>query len=194
MKLNVVLFIFMNIIYKFLNNYVYPKNYLGYYYLYLKNIYFLVTCIKILKKHSFSQINLLVDCCILDKPFLFHRYELIYNFQSLSFNYKLFIKIFLLQNQFNFSLTSLFLNSNWIEREIWDMFGIIFINHPDLRRILSDYGFDGHPLKKDFPLTGFLELQFDDLIMALKYVTIELMQDFRIFWFLSPWEEIKFNN
>lgn len=147
---------------------------------------------KLLKKHSFFRFTLLIDCCVIDKPFNIFRYEVIYNLLSISLNIRLLLKLYLFENKFIFSLNNLFLNSNWIEREIWDMFGIIFMNNYDLRRLLNDYSFEGYPLRKDFPLTGFIELQYDDNLLSLRYVPIELAQDYRVFTFLSPWEELSF--
>jgi NADH-quinone oxidoreductase subunit C len=85
-------------------------------------------------------------------------------------------------------VTGLFSSAGWFEREAWDMYGIFFSDHPDLRRILTDYGFEGHPLRKDFPLTGFVELRYDDEQKRVVYEPVRLTQDFRSFDFLSPWE------
>ena len=88
------------------------------------------------------------------------------------------------------SLVSLYKGSGWAEREIWDLFGVLFLNNPDLRRILTDYGFEGYPLRKDFPLTGFIEVRYDDEKKAVVYESLEVSQEFRMFNFGSPWEQI----
>ena len=89
------------------------------------------------------------------------------------------------------TVTGVFSSANWWERETWDLFGIWFRDHPDLRRILSDYGFEGHPLRKDFPLTGYVEVRYDDELKRIVYEPVRLTQDFRNFDFLSPWEGIQ---
>lgn len=192
MKLEFFLNILKFVNFKFITHISYFWNNFSNIWLYLSKVEYLFIICKLLKKHMFLRFTILTDCCVIDRPFSIYRYEIIYNLLSITFNIRIFLKIFLLENIFIQSLNKIFLNSNWIEREIWDMFGIIFIYHNDLRRILSDYSFEGHPLRKDFPLTGFVELQYDDKLLSLKYVPIELAQDYRIFTFLSPWEEIAF--
>jgi len=106
---------------------------------------------------------------------------------SINFSTRLRIKLFV--NEYNYiqSLYSLFVNSNWWEREIWDLYGLFFENHPDLRRILTDYGFEGHPMRKDFPLTGFVELRYDNNIKSIVTESLTLTQDFRSFNYETPW-------
>jgi len=87
------------------------------------------------------------------------------------------------------SVSEIFSSANWLERECYDMFGVLFYNHPDLRRILTDYGFDGYPLRKDFPLTGFLEVRFDDEINRVVFEPVAVTQEYRYFDFISPWEQ-----
>ena len=106
---------------------------------------------------------------------------------SICYNKRLRLKIFLDETTFIFSVTSIFVNANWWEREIWDFYGIYFENHPDLRRILTDYGFEGYPMRKDFPLYGYLEVRYDDTKKRVVLEPVELSQEFRTFNFESPW-------
>jgi len=139
----------------------------------------------------------LVDIMAVDWISRTNRFELIYNFLNLSYATRIFISLSieeLLSSQNIstnlYSLMSLYKNSNWLERENWDMFGIYFVENSDLRRILTDYGFDGFPLRKDFPLTGFLELRYDDEQKSIIYEEVELAQEFRFFDFESPWKKL----
>jgi NADH:ubiquinone oxidoreductase subunit C len=138
----------------------------------------------------------LVDIAAVDWISKINRFELIYNFLSLSKSSRIFISLSIEELLLNqtisttlFSAMSLFKNANWLERENWDMFGIFFFENTDLRRILTDYGFDGFPLRKDFPLTGFLELRYDDEQKSIIYEEVELAQEFRFFDFESPWKK-----
>jgi NADH:ubiquinone oxidoreductase subunit C len=110
-----------------------------------------------------------------------------YNFLSISKNNRIILKSYV-KNSVT-SLSSLYNSSIWLEREIWDLFGIFFNQHPDLRRILTDYGFDGFPLRKDFPLTGYVEVRYDDEKKRVLQEPLEVSQEFRVFDFLSPWEK-----
>ncbi|MDX1949417.1 MAG: NADH-quinone oxidoreductase subunit C [Rickettsiales bacterium] len=130
----------------------------------------------------------LVDITSVDYPNKANRFEVIYQFLSLKHNKRLTIKIKLAEDEILPSVTSVFSNANWFEREVWDMYGIRFSNHPDLRRILTDYGFEGHPQRKDFPLTGFLEVRYDEKKNKVVYEPVHLHQEFRNFDYLSPWE------
>lgn len=145
--------------------------------------------INFLKKSSQFEISCLVDICVVDNPNKMERFEILYNLLSIKQNFRFYIKTF--TNLRTWSLTSLYTSANWLEREVWDMFGIFFINHPDLRRILTDYGFEGFPLRKDFPLTGYVELRYDDEKSNIVYEPLELAQEYRLFLFNSPWEKIK---
>lgn len=137
------------------------------------------------KQFQFKQ---LVDICGADYPGRPERFEVIYHLLSLSFNSRIRVKIATDENTPVDSVTSVFSSAGWFERETWDMYGIYFNNNPDLRRILTDYGFDGHPLRKDFPVTGFVELRYDEELRRVVYEPVKLQQDFRAFDFMSPWE------
>ena len=103
-------------------------------------------------------------------------------------NQRLLVRVDLSDGESIESISEIFSNSNWFEREVWDMYGVLFSGHPDLRRILTDYGFEGHPQRKDFPLTGYLELRYDETEKRVVYDKVKLDQQFRNFDFLSPWE------
>jgi len=139
--------------------------------------------------NSLAQFKVLNDLCIIDYPEKMDRFELSYNLLSIKYNFRIFIKSY--TSAYAPSLSALFNSANWIERECWDMFGVFFTNHPDLRRILTDYGFDGFPLRKDFPLTGYIEIRYDDEKANIVYEPLELSQEYRLFNFTSPWEKIK---
>ena len=130
----------------------------------------------------------LMDVCGVDWPAREERLEVVYNLLSLKRNLRIRVKLTTRDGVMVPSATAVFSSANWFEREIWDMFGVLFDNHPDLRRILSDYGFEGHPLRKDFPLTGYIETRYDDELKRVVYEPVKLTQDFRAFDFLSPWE------
>lgn len=158
-------------------------------YIYFKNHTLLEKFFKICKNNSLFQMKVLIDICVVDyynkqKK----RFEFIYNFTSITYNFKFFFKIIIGEFTFMPSITKLYSGSSWLEREIWDLFGIYFYRNMDLRRILADYGFNGHPLRKDFPLTGYVELRYNDCYLSLHYEDVELSQDYRIFSLNSPWE------
>jgi NADH-quinone oxidoreductase subunit C len=135
-----------------------------------------------------EKFNLLSDLSAVDYPDRQQRFELIYNLLNIYDNKRIIVK-FSVEDQAQVeSIADLFSAAIWYEREVWDMFGIYFVNNPDLRRILTDYGFEGHPLRKDFPLTGFKEVRYDESQQKVIYEPVKLMQDFRNFDFLSPWE------
>lgn len=121
------------------------------------------------------------------------RFEVIYNLLSLKLNNRITVKVALKEGQDVATACSVFDASNWFERETFDMYGIIFDGHPDLRRILTDYGFEGHPLRKDFPLTGYKEVRYDDKEKRVIYEPVKLMQEFRNFDFDMPWEGPQYN-
>jgi NADH-quinone oxidoreductase subunit C len=132
----------------------------------------------------------LIDVCGVDYPDRPQRFEVVYSLLSVSLNHRLRVKVATDEDTPVPSVVGLYPSANWFEREAWDLYGIFFSDHPDLRRILTDYGFDGHPLRKDFPLTGYVELRYDPDQRRVVYEPVKLTQDFRTFDFASPWEAI----
>ncbi len=130
----------------------------------------------------------LVDVCGVDYPERDERFEVVYNLLSLKHNQRVRVKVTTNETEPVPSVTGVFSSANWYEREVWDMYGVFFTDHPDLRRILTDYGFEGHPQRKDFPLTGYVEMRYDEVQKRVVYRPVELVQEFRRFDFLSPWE------
>lgn len=134
---------------------------------------------------SFRQ---LVDICGVDWPERDERFDVVYQLLSMTHNLRIRIKIRAAETTPVDTVTDIFSSAGWFEREVWDMYGVSFSGNPDLRRILTDYGFEGHPLRKDFPLTGFVELRYDEAQRRIVYEPVKLAQDFRVFDFESPWE------
>jgi NADH-quinone oxidoreductase subunit C len=132
----------------------------------------------------------LIDVCGVDYPDRPQRFEVVYALLSVSLNHRLRVKVATDEDTPVPSVVSVYPSANWFERETWDLYGVFFADHPDLRRILTDYGFDGHPLRKDFPLTGYVELRYDPDQRRVVYEPVKLTQDFRTFDFSSPWEAI----
>ena len=132
----------------------------------------------------------LLDVCGADYPERPQRFEVVYNLLSLTHNRRIRVKVGTDEETPVPSVSAVYPMANWFEREAWDLYGVFFENHPDLRRILTDYGFEGHPLRKDFPLTGYVELRYDDEQKRVVYEPVKLTQEFRTFDFLSPWEGI----
>lgn len=137
------------------------------------------------------QFKLLMDVCGADYPEREPRFEVVYNLLSLNHNNRVRIKVQTDESTPIPSASGVFKSAGWWEREAWDLFGIYFADHADLRRIMTDYGFDGHPLRKDFPLTGYVELRYDDEQKRVVYEPVKLTQEFRSFDFLSPWEGVQ---
>ena len=135
-----------------------------------------------------SQFEVLIDICGVDYPERAERFEVVYHLLSPRLNQRLRIKITTDETTPVQSVNDVFPAANWYEREAYDLYGIRFIGHPDLRRILTDYGFQGHPLRKDFPLTGYVEVRYDDEKKRVVYEPVKLTQEFRDFDFESPWE------
>ena len=132
--------------------------------------------------------RMLIDICGVDFPERVQRFDVVYNLLSLKHNRRIRLKVRTDEVTPVPSVVSVFSAAGWYERETWDLYGVAFSDHPDLRRILTDYGFDGHPLRKDFPLTGHVEVRYDDEQKRVVYDKVRLQQDFRSFDFLSPWE------
>ena len=143
---------------------------------------------KFLRDDANCQCKMLVDLCGVDWPERPERLEVIYNLLSLKHNQRVRVKVSTNEDTPVPSVTSVFSAAGWFEREAWDLYGILFSDHPDLRRILTDYGFQGHPLRKDFPLTGYVEVRYDEEQKRVVYQPVRLTQEFRSFDFLSPWE------
>ncbi|MFN4273846.1 MAG: NADH-quinone oxidoreductase subunit C [Aliihoeflea sp.] len=129
-----------------------------------------------------------IDVCGADYPMREKRFEVVYHLMSPYQNQRVRIKLSTDEDTPVPSVTSVFPGADWFEREAYDLYGILFTGHPELRRILTDYGFEGHPLRKDFPLTGYVEVRYDDELKRVVYEPVELKQEFRDFDFLSPWE------
>ena len=130
----------------------------------------------------------LLDVCGVDYPGREQRFEIVYHLLSLKLNQRVRVKVNVEEDVSVPTATNVFSAAGWFEREVWDMYGVEFSGNPDLRRILTDYGFEGHPLRKDFPLTGYVEMRYDDEKKRCVYEPVKLTQDFRNFDFLSPWE------
>lgn len=143
---------------------------------------------RFIRDHTNTQFKILIDVTAVDYPSRTQRFEVVYNLLSVQYNSRIRIKASVDEVTPVASLVALYNSANWLEREVWDMFGIFFSNHPDLRRILTDYGFEGHPLRKDFPLSGYIEVRYDDTEKRVITEPIEITQDFRFFEFSSPWE------
>ena len=141
-----------------------------------------------LKKIDDLKFEMLLDITAVDYPQRSKRFELVYILLSLKNHLRIKVKIFLNDNEIVPSVSNLYKSACWYEREVWDMYGISFNGNNDLRRILTDYGFEGYPLRKDFPLTGFVELRYDEAKKKVSYSKVKLTQDYRNFDFLSPWE------
>jgi NADH-quinone oxidoreductase subunit C len=144
-----------------------------------------------LKNHPILKFRQLVDILGVDYPTKNKRFEVIYLLLSHEINLRIILKIQVEDGESVPSITGIFLSANWLEREVFDMYGIVFENHPDLRRILTDYEFEGFPLRKDFPLTGHTEVRYDDEIKKVIYEPVKLSQAYRNFDFESPWEGSK---
>ena len=147
----------------------------------------IVQFLYLLKYDSLFLVDSLQDIVAIDKLAPKNRFTVLYNLLSLSYNYRCFIFLKTERLQKLLSVSQVHASANWSEREVWDLFGIYFLGHNDLRRILTDYGFSGHPLRKDFPLSGFEELNYDDLKATIVYRSVYLLQEFRVFKFLNPW-------
>ncbi|MEC7982841.1 MAG: NADH-quinone oxidoreductase subunit C [Pseudomonadota bacterium] len=141
-----------------------------------------------LRDDNYAAFNQLSDLTAVDYPERPDRFEMVYQLLSMKNNMRMRVLAAVGEGQAVPSMTSVYSAANWAEREAWDMFGIYYAGHPDLRRLLTDYGFEGHPLRKDFPLTGHVEVRYDDTQRRVVNEPVSLVQEFRDFDFLSPWE------
>jgi NADH-quinone oxidoreductase subunit C len=148
----------------------------------------IVEVVSFLKRDEQCRFFGFIDICGVDYPSRPKRFDVVYHLLSPRLNQRVRIKVQTDENTPVPSVTGVFRGADWYEREAYDLFGILFSGHPDLRRILTDYGFEGHPLRKDFPLTGFVEVRYDDEAKRVVYEPLELRQELRNFDFLSPWE------
>jgi len=148
-----------------------------------------VPTLKFLRDHTNCQSKCLIDICVVDYPEREARFEVVYNLLSVRYNTRIRIKTSVNEITAIESCSSIYQAGNWYEREAWDLYGVFFSNHPDLRRILTDYGFEGHPLRKDFPLSGYVEVRYDEIKKRVVCEPTELAQEFRNFDFTSPWNQ-----
>ncbi len=148
--------------------------------------------VKFLKLDNRLKFKQLIDIAAIDYPYEEKRFEIVYLLLSIENNQRIKISIKFEPNEKIPSMTKIYPSANWMEREVFDMYGVKFINHPDLRRILTDYNFKGHPLRKDFPLTGFNEVRYSEKEKKVIYEPVKLEQNYRNFDFSSPWEGTKY--
>lgn len=152
----------------------------------------LIRLIEFLRNDANCRFSTMIDITAVDNPARVARFDLVYHFLSMYRNQRIRVKVALREDEIAPSLIEVFPGANWYEREIFDMFGILFSGHPDLRRILTDYGFRGYPLRKDFPTTGYVEVRWNDVEKRVVYEPVKLVQEYRQFDFLSPWEGAKY--
>lgn len=148
----------------------------------------IVAVMKFLRDDVQTQFHSFIDICGVDYPERAQRFEVVYHLLSPRQNMRVRVRVKTDADTPVPSVVEIFPGADWFEREAYDLYGILFTGHPDLRRLLTDYGFEGHPLRKDFPLTGFTEVRYDDAEKRVVYEPVELRQEFRNFDFLSPWE------
>jgi len=142
-----------------------------------------------LRDYTNCQFKVLIDICGVDYPEREARFEVVYHLLSIKYNSRIRVKVAVDELTPVDSVVSLFSSAGWYEREVWDLYGVFFSNHPDLRRILTDYGFDGHPMRRDFPLTGHTEIRYDEAEKRIVTESVELAQEFRVFDFASSWDQ-----
>ena len=152
----------------------------------------IVGLIEFLKSDRSCRFSSLVDITAVDYPGREKRFEVVYHLLSMYENHRVRLRTWVREEDFVASIIEVHPSANWFEREIFDMFGILFTGHPDLRRLLTDYGFRGHPLRKDFPTTGYTELRYDEAEKRVVYEPVSLVQEYRQFDFMSPWEGAKY--
>ncbi|SFT63789.1 NADH-quinone oxidoreductase subunit C [Sedimentitalea nanhaiensis] len=148
----------------------------------------IVGFVEFLKTDPSCKFSSLVDITAVDYPERAKRFDVVYHFLSMYQNQRIRLRVSLREEDMVPSIISVHPSANWFEREVFDMFGILFSGHPDLRRILTDYGFRGHPLRKDFPTTGYTEVRYDEAEKRVVYEPVSLVQEYRQFDFMSPWE------
>jgi NADH-quinone oxidoreductase subunit C len=148
----------------------------------------IVGFVDFLKTDPACRFSSLVDITAVDHPQRPKRFEVVYHFLSMYQNQRIRLKVDVREEEMVPSIIGVHPSSNWFEREVFDMFGILFSGHPDLRRLLTDYGFRGHPLRKDFPTTGYTEVRYDEVQKRVVYEPVSLVQEYRQFDFMSPWE------
>ncbi|CUT99546.1 NADH dehydrogenase ubiquinone iron sulfur [Echinococcus multilocularis] len=154
-----------------------------------------IPVLSFLRNNHNAQFNALVDITAMDVPARSYRFEVVYNLLSLRYNSRVRVRTYADELTPISSICDLYQAANWYEREVWDMYGVFFSDHPDLRRILTDYGFQGHPQRKDFPLSGYTEMRYDEELRRVVIEPIELAQEYRKFDFKTPWENFaKFRN
>ncbi len=148
----------------------------------------LVSLVEFLKSDKNSLFSTLVDITAVDYPSRDVRFDVVYHFLSMYQNHRIRLKVAVREEDIVPSITDIHPSAGWFEREVFDMFGILFSGHPDLRRLLTDYGFRGYPLRKDFPTTGYTEVRYDEAQKRVIYEPVNLVQEYRQFDFMSPWE------
>ena len=144
--------------------------------------------IEFLKTDPNCKFSTMLDITAVDYPERPQRFDVVYHLLSMYQNHRIRLKVAVREDEMVPSITAVHPSANWFEREVFDMFGILFSGHPDLRRILTDYGFRGHPLRKDFPTTGYTEVRYDEVLKRVVYEPVKLVQEYRQFDFMSPWE------
>lgn len=152
----------------------------------------IVKVITFLRDDPICKFTSLIDICGVDYPARERRFDVVYHMMSMAHNTRIRIKVTTDEEIPVHSVAEVFPNANWYEREAFDMYGIVFDEHPDMRRLLTDYGFEGYPLRKDFPLTGFVEVRYDEERKSVVYEPVNLQQEYRSFDFMSPWEGAKY--
>jgi NADH-quinone oxidoreductase subunit C len=148
----------------------------------------IIALVEFLKRDALCMFEMMIDVCGVDYPERSQRFEVVYHFLSMRMNQRIRVKVSTDEETAVPSIVDLHPSANWFEREAVDMYGIRFAGHPDMRRILTDSGFEGYPLRKDFPLTGYTEVRYDDLEKRIVHEPVALTQEYRNFDFLSPWE------
>lgn len=148
----------------------------------------IVGLVEFLKADNVCRFSSLVDITAVDHPDRVKRFDVVYHFLSMYQNHRIRLRVALRADEMVASIVDVHPSANWFEREVYDMFGVMFTGHPDLRRILTDYGFRGYPLRKDFPTTGYTEVRYDEAEKRVVYEPVSLVQEYRQFDFMSPWE------